>query len=68
MPTSPAGLGRDDDMAALLSPAEPRSDAAMTVAIRAEAALAAEAARPQQEQARARARAQQRRQARTSSS
>ena len=35
-------LGLYDDMDALLSPAEPRSDAAMTVAIRAEAALAAD--------------------------
>ena len=35
-------LGLYDDMDALLSPAEPRSDAVMTVAIRAEAALAAD--------------------------
>ena len=40
MPTSTAGLGLYDDMDALLSPAEPRSDA--MIAIRAEAALAAD--------------------------
>ena len=39
--SSDVGLGIYDDMDALLSPAEPRSDAAM-IAIRAEAALAAD--------------------------